>query len=452
MRILLVRPKPPNFTIGLKNIMVCEPLELEYLAAAVEKHEVEIFDMILEDNFPDKIKSFNPDILGTSSYITGINKVKEICRTAKNINGKIHTVVGGVHATLAPEDFKDESIDTIIKGEGIWAFSELVDKIQNGEDVKNTFLQTGDDYFKTDVDRLPYPNRSLTKKFHHRYYYLFHQPVTIVKTSFGCPFTCNFCYCWKLTNGKVYNRSPESVINELLQIENKDIYIVDDTFFVSRKHVMDIHKGIQDNNIKKEYLVYGHADFIANNPDVIEAWSEVGLKACIIGLESPKEKELIDFEKKTTIEINNKAIRVLQDCNVDIYASFIVAPNWSKQDFVELKHYIFDNKLYYIVIQPLTPLPGTEVFEKYNNYIVRRNQFELWDMQHAVLRTAMDEKEFYKEIRKIYISTVFNPIRIMRLKLRTAPPLFSRKYLRMLSGCFQIYKDLKRAHRHKNLT
>ena len=450
MRILLVRPKPPDYTIGLKNIMVCEPLELEYLASAVEDHEVEIFDMILENHLHEKIKSFNPDILGTSSYITGINIVKEICKIAKEINHKINTVVGGVHATLVPEDFEDENIDTIIKGEGIWNFSELVDEIQKGKDCFNSFKQTGDDYFRTDVDRLPFPKRSLTKKYHQKYYYLFHQPVTIIKTSFGCPYSCNFCYCWKLTNGKVYSRSTESVISELSQIENKEVYIVDDTFFVSKKHVMDIHKGIVDNNIKKEYLVYGHSNFIANNPDVIKAWAEIGLKACIIGLESPKDKDLIDFEKKTTVETNNKAIRILQDNNVDIYASFIVDPKWDKNDFKELQHYIFDNKLYYVVIQPLTPLPGTEAFNRYDDYIVKRAQYELWDMQHAVLRTAMDEKEFYREIRNLYIKTIFNPIRIMRLKLRTAPPLFSKKYIRLLTGCFQIYKDLKKAHKHKD--
>jgi hypothetical protein len=48
MRILLIRPAPPEFTIGLKNIMVCEPLELEYIAAGLRDHEVEIYDLILE--------------------------------------------------------------------------------------------------------------------------------------------------------------------------------------------------------------------------------------------------------------------------------------------------------------------------------------------------------------------------------------------------------------------
>ena len=33
MRILLVRPQPAKKTIGLQEVMICEPLELEYLGA-----------------------------------------------------------------------------------------------------------------------------------------------------------------------------------------------------------------------------------------------------------------------------------------------------------------------------------------------------------------------------------------------------------------------------------
>ena len=33
MNVLLFRPRPHKETIGLQNVMICEPLELEYIAA-----------------------------------------------------------------------------------------------------------------------------------------------------------------------------------------------------------------------------------------------------------------------------------------------------------------------------------------------------------------------------------------------------------------------------------
>jgi hypothetical protein len=38
MRILLVRVPIPRHTMGLKHIMICEPLELEYVAAGLTGH------------------------------------------------------------------------------------------------------------------------------------------------------------------------------------------------------------------------------------------------------------------------------------------------------------------------------------------------------------------------------------------------------------------------------
>ena len=212
---------------------------------------------------------------------------------------------------------------------------------------------------------------------------------------------------------------------------------------------MDIHKLIVENNIHKKYLVYGHADFIVHNPEVIKAWSEIGLKACIVGLESPRNDELDHYQKNADVEMNDKAIQILHDNHVDVYASFIVDPSWTKKDFRNLGHYIMRNKLFYVVIQPLTPLPGTAMFMDYeDSLIIGRKYYELWDMQHAVLRTRLDEKDFYRQIRNIYLRTIFNPFKTAKLHLNTTPPLFSYKYIRLLLGCFYIYKDLRSAHTH----
>ena len=97
MKILLIRPPVPKYTIGLKHIMICEPLELEYVAAGLEYHEVKIIDLILEKNFLKKLKKFNPDVIGTSSYINGVNEVIKICRIVKTWKPNCLTVIGGVY-------------------------------------------------------------------------------------------------------------------------------------------------------------------------------------------------------------------------------------------------------------------------------------------------------------------------------------------------------------------
>jgi len=47
MKVLLVRPPVPAQTMGLKHVMLCEPLELEYVAAGLAGHDVEILDLLV---------------------------------------------------------------------------------------------------------------------------------------------------------------------------------------------------------------------------------------------------------------------------------------------------------------------------------------------------------------------------------------------------------------------
>jgi len=459
MRVLLVRPAPPKYTIGLKNLMICEPLELEYVAAGLRGHQVEIIDMILDRNLPGKIRSFKPDVLGTSSYITGINRVKEICREAKSYNSNMLTVVGGVHATLVPEDFCDRNVDVIARGEGTALFRKIVDGYEQGKDLHGIpglafpaegglkYSPTGS--LGVDIENLPLPRRDLVERYRHRYYYLFHQPVSIMKTTFGCPFQCNFCFCWRLTDGKVYRRSPDSIVEELEEIPTEEVYIVDDTFFLDTEHLKTLHQKISERNIAKNYLTYGHSDFIVRHPGIIRDWAEIGLKACIVGLETPIQEELHGYNKRTSIEANNEAIHILRENKVDVYGSFIVNPDWTHKEFRMLDDYIGIHGIFYTVIQPLTPLPGTEMYAEYDgSFSIERDQYELWDMQHCVLPTRLPVKQFYRQIRRIYLHKVARPWRARSLQLRTAPPIWSRSFLRLLSGAIRVLFALRKAHRH----
>src|SRR3990170_6677320 len=126
MRVLLVRPPIPRHTMGLKHGMICEPLELEYVAAGLDGHEVEIMDLIAERGFERRLREFRAHVIGTSCYVTGVNEVKKLCRIARRWNPDVRTVVGGVHASRAPEDFADAAIDCIVLGDGTTIMPELM--------------------------------------------------------------------------------------------------------------------------------------------------------------------------------------------------------------------------------------------------------------------------------------------------------------------------------------
>lgn len=459
MRVLLVRPPVPEHTIGLKNIMICEPLELEYVAAGLGGHEVQIFDGIVESDLEGRLRSFQPDVVGTSSYITGVNEAKRVCRTAKRWNAACRTVVGGVHASQVPEDFADDAVDCIVLGDGTTAIGEVMEAFGGCKalaEVPGLALPRGGQLVRTaqraympKPDELPLPRRDLVKHLANRYYYLFHQPVATMKTTWGCWYKCNFCYTWRITDGVPFSRSPESIAGELQQIEADEVYIVDDIFLINRVRLARLAELLRERGIKKHYLVYARADFIAENEDVIAEWAALGLRAVFIGLEAATDPELDSMQKECSVDYNRKAVEVLRRNGVDTYGSLIPQPDYQKEDWERLWRFIQDTGLYYVNISPLTPMPGTVIWDQYKNKItVPRDAHGLWDLSHVVLPTKVPLKEYYRSLLWLYMRTCLNLFRASKLTLHTRPPVFSLKYLRLWKGAVKIFFQFISAHRH----
>ncbi|MBR3769785.1 MAG: cobalamin-dependent protein, partial [Lachnospiraceae bacterium] len=92
MKVLLIRPKPHKETIGLQNVMICEPLELEYLAANAEAvgHTTEIVDMILEKKrISYFLEKYKPDVVGLTGYIAHVNVIKNHAKQIKQYDSEI---------------------------------------------------------------------------------------------------------------------------------------------------------------------------------------------------------------------------------------------------------------------------------------------------------------------------------------------------------------------------
>jgi radical SAM superfamily enzyme YgiQ (UPF0313 family) len=439
--------------------MICEPLELEYVAAGLDGHTVEIMDLILERGFERRLRQFRPDVFGTSSYISGVNEAIRLCRAVKRYNPNSVTVVGGVHASQAPEDFADPSVDCIVRGDGTTVMPEIVRALESRrplEEVPGLVLPRGGELQATPAreymphpDSLPLPRRDLVAHLRHRYYYLFHQPVATVKTTWGCWYRCNFCFTWRITDGHSYSRSPESIATELEQIDCEHVYIVDDIFLIHPARLNALARLLRERGIRKKYLVYARADFVAENEAVIAEWAALGLQAVFIGLEATTDPELDAMDKQTTVGHNRRAIAVLQRHCVDIYGSLIVQPDFTRADWDRLKRFIDENSLYYLNISPLTPMPGTRIWPQYQNQlIVGRRAHGLWDLSHTVLPTRQPLRQFYHSLLGVYAHACLNPWRTWRLQLPTAPSIFSWKFLRLWIGALKIAWQFVCAHKH----
>ena len=423
MKVLLIRSNPHKETIGLQHVMICEPLELEYLVSNVpeyikDKVKLIIYDLILEKKSYKKILvEEKPEFIVFTGYITHVGIIKDMAKFSREIIPSVRVGVGGVHAEVIPEDFKSPFIDFIYNENSIEAFNETLVGLLVDRDIEEIKSNIENIICKENSFNYISPDRRSVERYRQSYYYMFHNPCALIKTSYGCPFNCSFCFCKQITDGAYYTRDLDSVFEELEHIEQDEIYIVDDDFLYDVERINGFIDGLRSRGINKKYLIYGRADFIAENQDLMKRFKEVGLQAVIVGIESVRSKDLEDYRKGTTKEINEKCIKILKTLDIELYATLIIPLDFTKADFKDLRVWLRGLDIRFVNLQPLTPMPGTEIFKEYlPHLIVAREDYPKWDMAHVVLKPEhMSIKEYYSQLLLSYYRVIMRPKHINAL-------------------------------------
>lgn len=412
MKVLLAQPATNPKVLGGDLIFRTEPLWAEYLASAVrDSHDVEIVDLRMGEDFQETIERVRPDVVGMTAFTVDVNSVKKLFRQAKQFNPGVLTVVGGYHASLAPDDFNDPFVDVIVIGEGIFTFKEVLETFEKKGDLsairgiavpsERKVARTGSRPWPN-LDAYAFPDRSLTAPYRKEYFDKWMKPLATIRGSYSCPFKCEFCCLWPMTNSKYLYRSPESFVEELKTIEEENIFFSDDEALINVERMAKVADLIKKEGLRKNYFFMTRSDTVRNRPDVIEKWAGVGLKRVLLGLESPREKDLLNFNKDATVDDNNKAIEILQKNGIEINSMFVITQDYEKRDFENLNAYVKEKGLEMPIFCILTPFPGTITHRKLKDRIIL-DDYDYWDLLHTVLPTTkLSLREFYMEFAKLF--------------------------------------------------
>lgn len=415
MRILLIEPAKSSLTLGGEDVFLFEPLALEYLAAGVaHDHDVRIHDQRLDPDVDTVLEEFDPDVVGVTAYTVHVTAVRELCRQIKRWNPGVLTVVGGHHATVAPEDFASRAIDVVVSGEGVFAFRELVRRFERPETfsaIPGVALAMGekgvgvDSSRAIDLDALPLPDRQLTAADRGEYYSEYMKPLASIRSSKGCPYRCNFCALWKLAGGHYFRRDPERVVEELAGINEEFVFFADDESLLDAERMKRLARRIAAAGIDKRYFLYGRSDTVARHPDLLEMWRDVGLERLFVGFESFRNEDLEYVNKGSTVRDNDRAARILNDLGIDIYASFIVRPEFDEEDFAAMRRYCRQLELSFASFAVLTPLPGTDLYAEVKDEMLTHDP-RYFDFLHTLLPTRLPLRQFYRELDRLYRTAV----------------------------------------------
>ena len=179
-----------------------------------------------------KVEELNADVYGISSSFTPYHQeALEVARIIKEWDRSKIVIMGGAHVSCAPESVLESPwIDYVVLGEGEIRFPLLLRQIDNGvpagvDEIDGIGYRregktriTPLHHFVEDLDRLPYPAREF---FHPDGYHIKGLPSTMIITSRGCPHTCAYCSAHLLMGTVFRTRSPEKVVEEMVECQKK---------------------------------------------------------------------------------------------------------------------------------------------------------------------------------------------------------------------------------------
>jgi len=419
MNILLVRPPRIKKAITLSDFMFSEPLGLEMIYGVIkDKHNVEIFDMIIETiSLSEKIKDYKPNLVGITSLCIDVNMVKKLCKETKMLDENIITFIGGTQTYLNPKAFEDEYIDYIFEytnGRNLNLFCNLLKK---GEelDLIDGILSRKKLYKSNEKkSRNEYllPDRESTRKYRDKYSYFGYRPAAIMEFGMGCNKVCEFCLRWRIEGSQEELIDLELTKKDLMNIKEPTIMFIDNDFFANREKIQTFISIAKDLNLNKNYIVYGSVKGIIEYKDIIGKFGELGLKAVLVGYESFNDMEMNDYNKKSDVRDNYEAAKILKSLNIDVWASFIAHPDWNKKDFKSIRKHIKSLEPEISSINPLTPFPNLPMYKKYRDRLLyEKEDYEKWSFgQVTILPAKMSLSRYYYELLKtnLYVNLFIN--------------------------------------------
>jgi len=307
-----------------------------------------VLDFPTREAFARELTQNHYDIVGISSIIVNVLKVREMCRMVRELSPDSVIVVGG-HVAGIPGLETTIDADHIVRGEGIsWMRRYL------GEDehapIRHPAIVSGLETRIMGV-RLPQQKGGTA--------------ATIIP-SVGCPMGCNFCTTSAFFGGKGkfvnFYETGDELFEVMCRIESElkvhSFFVMDENFLLHRTRAMTLLERMKEAGKSWELSVFASANAIRKYT-MLEL-VELGVSWVWMGLESPRSnysKLQGEDLKQLTRELREHGIRVqgstiigLEHHTPDNIVEEIESAVGYQTDFHQFMLY--------------TPVPGTPLYQE----------------------------------------------------------------------------------------
>jgi radical SAM superfamily enzyme YgiQ (UPF0313 family) len=363
--------------VGLLDQIIRQPLDrLRYYLSPSFKQFPPLYKEVMTnsrhyiwDNLIEQIRSEAPDVVGLGLVTVKMTGAKIICQRIKKELGDIPIVLGGIHPTSVPAETLNgvPEADFVVVGEGEETARDLLQYLGAPREFELRSIRGlayRDKYgapvvnepraFIQNLDSLPFPKREASRGKISR---------ASVITGRGCPFRCEFCASHVIWKRRIRYRSIHNVLEEISMLKSllgvTRVNIVDDTFTLSKKRVLEFSQGVRKRGLDSiEYLACSRVDTV--DSEMLRALKACGVKVVQFGVESGSPRILREIGKDITPRQVMKAVALANAEGMESRTFYMIGhPGETRQDIRLSKKLARQSKAVHTTLAVVTIYPQT---------------------------------------------------------------------------------------------
>jgi hypothetical protein len=307
-----------------------------------------VLDFPTRERFAQELRRGAYDIVGISSIVVNVGKVREMCRMVRQLSPQSTIVVGG-HVTAIPGLNDIIDADHIVQGEGVSWMRRFL-----GED-----------------DSAPIRHPIIAAGFGHRVFGL-KLPAAIGSTaatiipSVGCPMGCEFCTTSSFFGGKGRYTNFLHTGDELFAVMEEaerelgmsGFFIMDENFLLHRRRALQLLARMKQAG--KAWTLYVFSSANAVRQYSVDELVQLGIAWIWMGLESPRS----GYEKLSGAD-TLALTRRLREHGIAILGSTIIGMEHHTPTNIhqEIEHAVAHDADFHQFML-FTPVPGTPLHHR----------------------------------------------------------------------------------------
>jgi radical SAM superfamily enzyme YgiQ (UPF0313 family) len=310
--------------------------------------------------------------------------------------------------------------DMVIRGEGEATIKELLetDVFENvlGLSYKKNGKIIHNEKRKpiANIDTLPFPARYLRQ-----YPYKSQDRVTdcdVITMYRGCNGLCSFCCEPSMSQGCLRTRSPENVLEELLEMSKYhkrkpvNVMFADPHFMGNPKQVDRFCDLLRQHDLNMEFCALVRADAMAAHPQIVKKMCQVGIRRFEMGIESPNTKDLKSTKKGITSKVHGEAVKNIRENGGRAGGTFVIGlPDQTEEEIRMFPTYAKEIGLTGAAFGIATPFPGTDFYKEMDEQdLIFETNWDNFDEMHSVYTTKCLSKEKIEEMATYCMAKFWN--------------------------------------------